>query len=231
MGIWQEITFARYGRDNWQEAVFYGHLLSLPLLGMRAGSLKTEWATAKATPPTWIGLGRPKTIPAGGIWDLTMLFRLSLPSYLYNGLSGFFSTSQAGPPFGFTLPSVVPLLALNVLTQLACINGVNRLTSRVSSVTVTLVLVVRKAVSLAISVLLVGGGKRGDMTTLTIGAVMVAVGTLGYTWASSGSSGATKSTKTETQNSSQSPNPRGISSTVRARPQNAAVRKRPIGQQ
>ena len=44
----------------------------------------------------------------------------------------------------------LPLLA-NTLTQLLCVAGVHRLTTRVSNLTVTLILVVRKAVSLVIS--------------------------------------------------------------------------------
>ncbi|KAH8102809.1 UAA-domain-containing protein [Phellopilus nigrolimitatus] len=72
----------------------------------------------------------------------------------------------------------IPLL-LNVLTQCVCVSGVNRLTSRVNSLTVALVLVVRKAVSLAISVLLFGGSSGSVF--LWIGAAAVLAGTIGYT--------------------------------------------------
>lgn len=51
---------------------------------------------------------------------------------------------------------------------------------------VTLVLVVRKAVSLAISVLVVGSTKSGDRGMLVVGAAAVGLGTVGYAWASSG---------------------------------------------
>lgn len=143
MGIWQELTFAKYGKDNWQESLFYSHFFSLPLLLLRRSDLHHEWKLALSSPPR-IVLGTT------------------------------------------TIPSMLPLLALNVITQLACINGVNRLTARISSVGVTLVLVVRKAVSLAISVLVVGSSQSGDMTLLTIGAAAVGLGTVGYAWASSG---------------------------------------------
>lgn len=144
MGIWQELTFSRYGSDNWQESIFYSHLLSLPLLGLRGKDLQREWDMARSSSPMHYPL---------------------LPNT--------------------TLPSMYPLLALNVLTQLACINGVNRLTSQVSSVGVTLVLVVRKAVSLAISVLLVGGSRGANVQLLVLGATTVFIGTVGYTFASS----------------------------------------------
>ncbi|PWN20118.1 UAA transporter [Microstroma glucosiphilum] len=185
MGIWQEITFQRYGKDHWQEAIFYSHALSMPLLGLRMGNLKEEVGLAMGSEKAWLGINaagqsslasKGSWPPPGGIWDFSILLPIRQLSSLL-------------PSAGFYLPSILPLLALNILTQLACINGVNRLTARVSSVGVTLVLVVRKAVSLAISVLLVGGARGGDMKTLSLGAVAVGIGTVGYAWASSGGGG------------------------------------------
>jgi UDP-xylose/UDP-N-acetylglucosamine transporter B4 len=79
-------------------------------------------------------------------------------------------------------------LFLNTMTQLLCASGVHRLTSRVSSLTVTLVLVVRKAVSLLLSVLGtniipgMGGGKTRmvDHRMMWTGATFVLVGTVLY---------------------------------------------------
>jgi UDP-xylose/UDP-N-acetylglucosamine transporter B4 len=68
------------------------------------------------------------------------------------------------------VPGALLALAVNVITQGLCIRGVNRLTSvswqarngsshqRVSSTTVNLILTVRKAVSLALSVWYYGSG-------------------------------------------------------------------------
>ncbi|KAF8189684.1 UAA transporter family-domain-containing protein [Pholiota molesta] len=53
----------------------------------------------------------------------------------------------------FSVPHIYLPLLMNTLTQLFCVAGVHRLTTRVSALTVTLVLVVRKAVSLIVSVL------------------------------------------------------------------------------
>jgi UDP-xylose/UDP-N-acetylglucosamine transporter B4 len=80
----------------------------------------------------------------------------------------------------FTLPAVLPALLANTFTQLLCTAGVNRLTTRVPAVTVTLVLVVRKAVSLVLSVVLFDGS---DVTwgMLWSGAFFVFAGTVGYT--------------------------------------------------
>jgi UDP-xylose/UDP-N-acetylglucosamine transporter B4 len=80
----------------------------------------------------------------------------------------------------FTLPAVLPALLANTFTQLLCTAGVNRLTTRVPALTVTLVLVVRKAVSLVLSVVLFDGS---DVTwgMLWSGAFLVFAGTVGYT--------------------------------------------------
>ena len=60
-------------------------------------------------------------------------------------------------------------------TQLVCVVGVNRLTGRVSSLTVTLILTVRKPVSL-LSVAVYGG--QGKMK-MWAGAALIFIGTIG----------------------------------------------------
>ncbi|KAG7085855.1 hypothetical protein E1B28_003390 [Marasmius oreades] len=66
------------------------------------------------------------------------------------------------------------MLGGNLITQLVCVSGVNRLTSRVSSVSTNLVLTTRKAMSLCISVLWFGGWN----SRLAAGACMVFSGSL-----------------------------------------------------
>jgi len=144
MGLFQEQTYAKYGREHWHEALFYSHLFSLPLFVLQAGTLRQQVANANQTPREWIGICKS-----------------------YEAL-------------GFYIPSYYTKLALNVLTQLLCINGVNRLTSRVSSLSVSLILVVRKAVSLLISVVLLNH-QTGSLS-LWSGAAAVLLGTLGYTY-------------------------------------------------
>jgi UDP-xylose/UDP-N-acetylglucosamine transporter B4 len=65
------------------------------------------------------------------------------------------ATGSLQYPFllSFSIPHIYLPLLMNTLTQLFCVAGVHRLTTRVSALTVTLVLVVRKAASLIISVL------------------------------------------------------------------------------
>ncbi|KAG6814813.1 hypothetical protein H0H93_012166 [Arthromyces matolae] len=88
---------------------------------------------------------------------------------------------------GSIIPAASVPLIINTLTQLLCVSGVNRLTTKVTALTVTLILVVRKAVSLLLSVIGVGIIQRGngshsdvDKRMLWSGAGMVLVGTVIY---------------------------------------------------
>lgn len=197
MGLWQEQTFARYGNQNWRESMFYSHLLSLPIFAFKRRSLVRDIRHANSTTPWWFGFGPPTHPPSHTstptMWldrllalvspstsasrakrDATQqrIFDLTLMPPLTH-LTAFLPSNR-----GIWIPSFYPPLVLNVATQLLCINGVNRLTSKVSSLSVTLVLVVRKAVSLMVSVMLV----EGSMGTVGLwcGAAAVLAGTIGY---------------------------------------------------
>ncbi|SNX82251.1 related to YEA4 - uridine diphosphate-N-acetylglucosamine transporter [Melanopsichium pennsylvanicum] len=202
MGLWQERTFKLYGNQNWRESMFYSHLLSLPMFALRPNSLARDVQNANATTRWWFGFGPPSTpfvltsTKSDG-WVGNFFALISLPD-LRNTLKAdstptrIFDVCQLvphpfrilcnlranGASYGVWIPSFYPSLLLNVLTQLLCINGVNRLTSKVTSLSVTLVLVVRKAVSLMVSVMLVQRS-MGSMG-LWIGATMVLTGTVGY---------------------------------------------------
>ena len=91
-----------------------------------------------------------------------------------------FSTTSL--PFPSPIPVAFVILGLNVFTQLVCVAGVNRLTSRVSSLTVTLTLVVRKAVSLVISLMLFGDREMDQRQRFLLygGAGLVFIGTVLY---------------------------------------------------
>ncbi|CEH13518.1 udp-n-acetylglucosamine transporter [Ceraceosorus bombacis] len=142
-----------------------------------------------------------RLVAPGGTFNLR-----SLPvfSILPSPISPIGGGTGPGQSLGLLIPSIFPPLTLNILTQLLCINGVNRLTSQVSSLTVTLVLVVRKAVSLAFSLLLFGsaaGGDKGAKGTLQLGAGATAVllGTVAYALGSSGSSKVAKDKRPSTE--------------------------------
>lgn len=58
--------------------------------------------------------------------------------------------------FGIQVPSQLANVAANILTQYACIRGVNLLAAASSALTVTIVLNIRKLVSLLLSIWLFG---------------------------------------------------------------------------
>ena len=125
-------------------------------------------------------------------WKESMFYLhfLSMPMFLslkgditeqlYTLQQTSFSTSSI--PFPSPIPIAFVILGLNVFTQLVCVAGVNRLTSRVSSLTVNLTLAVRKAVSVIISLTLFGGMEMDQQqrSFLFGGAGLVLIGTVLY---------------------------------------------------
>lgn len=197
LGLAQDWTYTTYGRPQpsvpkpaastdsqppqWQESLFYLHFLSLPMFVFLRQDIETQFRAVSTGPKaSW---SAPLPVPSA----------LSTSLLNASSLSNFISFTQAPQhnsplTFSFHIPyAFVPLL-LNTITQLLCVSGVHRLTTRVSSLTVTLVLVVRKAVSLLISVLGagvipgVGGGKARtvDQKMMWSGAALVLLGTILY---------------------------------------------------
>jgi len=132
LGMLQEKTYAAYG-PCWREAVFYTHLLSLPIF---------------------------------------IFFR----SDVIQGFKDLSATGSTESPV--SLPYM--FLAMNLLTQVVCVSGVNKLTSATSSVSTSVVLTVRKAVSLCLSIWYFGSDWN---YSLAFGAGMVFVGSLAYSTA------------------------------------------------
>ncbi|TFK70528.1 UAA transporter [Pluteus cervinus] len=106
---------------------------------------------------------------------------LSLPIFLFlvsdikQGLSSLHKSPSTSPTSQASTYLPYLILGGNLLTQLACVSGVNRLSSRVSSVSTNLVLTVRKALSLCFSVWWFGNGWN---TQLAVGAGLVFLGSL-----------------------------------------------------
>ncbi|ORX37785.1 UAA transporter [Kockovaella imperatae] len=158
LGLWQEGTYARYGKQ-WREGLFYSHFLSLPFFLPMYSAISSSTSSFVHSKPV-------------------NLFVLP-PSARQNDMLGIAKLLTA-----VTLPSALVALAINVVTQGICIRGVNRLTARVNSTTVNLVLTLRKAVSLAISVWFYGSGVTSG---LLLGGALVLVGTVIYSFASTSS--------------------------------------------
>lgn len=128
MGLYTEEIYKVYG-PQWRENLFYCHALSLPLFLPFAGSLMAQFGRLSQSPPM-------RCPPVASAW---------IPAALERVLS---ATTR--------MPNKLIYLAANVLTQFACIRGVNLLAAATSALTVTIVLNIRKLVSLLLSIWLFG---------------------------------------------------------------------------
>jgi UDP-xylose/UDP-N-acetylglucosamine transporter B4 len=162
LGLIQDWTYAQYKRSHaeskrsedlppWQESMFYLHLLGLPLFMLVHKDILVQLHAIHTGPRT--------------ILHLPLIFP-------------FPTSPDLSSEFIITIPQLYTPLLLNTLTQLICISGVHRLTTSVSSLTVTLVLAVRKAVSLIISTVWFQGSRGNGM--MWGGAALVFLGSVGY---------------------------------------------------
>jgi len=167
-------------------------ILSLALLLSGFLGIIQDWVYTQYIRPTEAqAASNPQVLPS---WQENMFFlhSLALPLFYFSkdGIVSELSRMGASPPISLswipqaytpscasTVPSIFLHLFANTMTQLICVIGVNRLTGRVSSLSVTLILTVRKAVSLLLSVAVYGGQTN---TKMWIGAALVFLGTVGY---------------------------------------------------
>ncbi|OAA65418.1 upd-c transporter [Niveomyces insectorum RCEF 264] len=148
MGLYTEETYKKYG-PQWKENLFYSHLLSLPLFLPLMPSLVRQFAR--------LARSAPLTLPFAG----DAAAEAAVPAVA----AGLRKSVER-----IHIPSQLAYLVLNVLTQYACIRGVNLLAAASSALTVTIVLNIRKLVSLLFSIWLFGN--RLSPGTL-VGAVIV----------------------------------------------------------
>lgn len=126
MGLYVQEVYGKYG-SHWNENLFYSHFLSLPLFLPFSRSLTHQFRQLLSSPPLHLSsLPLPQPLPK----------TLTTPA--------------------FALPTHVASLILNALTQYACIRGVNSLAAHTTAITVTIVLNLRKLVSLFVSISLFG---------------------------------------------------------------------------
>ncbi len=144
MGLYTEETYRIYG-PQWKENLFYSHLLSLPMFLPFSVSLWRQFMKLASS--------EPLSFPVPQLSDYP-----NLSPEVRRGLESI------------RIPSQLYYLVLNVLTQYACIRGVNLLAAASSALTVTIVLNIRKLVSLLLSIWLFGN--RLAAGTL-VGAVVV----------------------------------------------------------
>ena len=149
MGLYTDTLYTTYGRSAHitSETLFYSHTLSLPYFLYQIPTLYTQLLTLTTTSPN-LHTHLPTTLPS--------------PTPITPRL-------HALP----TLPTIPLTLLLNALTQYICISGVNRLATQSSSLTVSIILNIRKLVSLLLSIWLFGNALP---LGVIVGACVVAVG-------------------------------------------------------
>jgi drug/metabolite transporter (DMT)-like permease len=138
--------------NHWQENLFYSHLISIPLFLPLQSMLSGQYERLKGSPPAQLPEQLARYVPV------------------------------AAQRLALRVPTSIFHLAVNSLTQLACISGVNLLGSRSSAVTVTIVLNIRKLASFILSIWLFGNKLSGLMV---VGAVLVFGSGALYVWETS----------------------------------------------
>jgi solute carrier family 35 (UDP-xylose/UDP-N-acetylglucosamine transporter), member B4 len=160
MGLYVQATYAKYG-PYWNENLFYSHFLSLPLFLPFFPVIWKQFVHLFESRPVTIQI---PNFAASEIVSPLELWRSSLKQEDF---------------YQFQIPIQVINLAVNALTQYACIRGVNLLAARTSALGVSIVLNLRKLVSLFISIWLFGNNLPLGVAT---GAMIVFAGAGVYAW-------------------------------------------------
>ncbi|PYI27768.1 UAA transporter [Aspergillus indologenus CBS 114.80] len=169
-GIYADRLYEKYGRNHWKEALFYSHVLSLPLFLPTYPQVATQWralllshtsngpALSQNSTATKGHCGSPCIASiANNIIQLSVLKLDSHPLQLILA----------------AIPTRLMYLVINALTQYLCIRGVHLLSAKTSSLTVTIVLNIRKLASLLLSIYIFGNSLAPG---IIVGALLVFLG-------------------------------------------------------
>ncbi|KAG0191928.1 golgi uridine diphosphate-N- acetylglucosamine transporter [Apophysomyces sp. BC1034] len=158
MGLFQEVTYREYGKQ-WREGLFYTHFLALPFFLIFYKDLVAQVSTYNASPPS------PLPVILEQIPMIGHLSTVAMPSQIRTILNDI------------QVPKLWAFLVFNMLTQYVCIAGVNRMTAVATSLTLNLVLNLRKFTSLLISIVYF---ENEFGTTAMAGTGLVILGTAVY---------------------------------------------------
>ena len=147
MGLYTQATYQRYG-PHWHENLFYSHFFSLPLFLPFLPSLIGQFSKVLDSRPLPTDMLMP-WLPLSQKQPTTSWFdAFTKASALVPRSMGGKSPEDGNTP----IPTALLILMLNGLTQYACIRGVNLLGARTSALGVTIVLNIRKLISLFASI-------------------------------------------------------------------------------
>ncbi|KAL7749393.1 golgi uridine diphosphate-N- acetylglucosamine transporter [Sorochytrium milnesiophthora] len=152
LGVYQEITYSRYGR-YWRENLFYTHFYALPFFLFFRHDLMRDMVQYNQSP------------------------HFAQACTADSGTCHVFGSVATLLP----IPDMWAKLIINTLTQYACIAGVHKLSAVTTSLTLNLVLTLRKFVSLSLSFLLF----NNPFTAVhVLASASVFCGSIMYAWAS-----------------------------------------------
>ncbi|RAL01485.1 putative UPD-GlcNAc transporter (Mnn2-2) [Aspergillus ibericus CBS 121593] len=185
-GIYADRLYEMYGRDHWKEALFYSHTLSLPLFLPAYTLLVSQWQMLFSAPPLTSRLQTSISSETGLLGHASAGFesidvseescgaRSLTP--IFGGLSGLVPNLMDISPLR-SIATFIPIratyLLINAMTQYLCIRGVHLLSAKSSSLTVTVILNIRKLVSLLLSIYMFGNTLSPGVL---IGALFVFIG-------------------------------------------------------
>lgn len=149
-GVYADWLYQKYGRDNWREGLFYSHALFIPFLLPSYPQLYPQLKSllASASVSSVIKASSAAASTSGG---LSQQFLAPVMPLLH-----ILASHPSTQPILSVVPIKISYLLLNGLTQYLCIRGVYLLSAKTSSLTVVIVLNIRKLVSLVLSVYLFG---------------------------------------------------------------------------
>lgn len=153
-GIYADRLYETHGRGHWKEALFYSHVLSLPCFLPVFQQLLSQFRILLSSPPL---LSQIPQSDGGSLQSFSS--QSPLPKPLRWFILWLFDLLGSSPIFRFAaarVPVQVAYVIVNALTQYLCIRGVHLLSAESSSLTVTIVLNIRKLVSLMLSIYLFG---------------------------------------------------------------------------
>lgn len=148
-GVYADWLYQKYGRDNWREGLFYSHALSIPFLLPSYPQLYPQLKSLLASPSV-SSVINASSATAPAFQTSSQLLAPALP------LLHFLANHPLTQPIFSAVPIKISYILLNGLTQYLCIRGVYLLSAKTSSLTVVIVLNIRKLVSLILSVYLFG---------------------------------------------------------------------------
>ncbi|CAO3630357.1 unnamed protein product [Cunninghamella blakesleeana] len=160
MGLFQEVTYKKYGKQ-WREGLFYTHFLALPFFLFFFNDIASQIKVYNESTPA------PLTVLFEEVPVLGNFF-----SWLPNSIQDTLDL--------IIMPKLWAYLILNMITQYVCIAGVNRMTATCSSLTLNLVLNLRKFTSLLISIVYF---ENDFGPAAKLGTLVVIFGTMIYTYA------------------------------------------------